>query len=164
MSDDKPQKLIGPLFVTPREINLFNQINKELIQRIVAQKIIYYSVSQEHTKTNKLYDEAISKTIFQPVEINARVLYKTPDQTVGQFSIDTVYAIECYFHISELQERNIIPREGDFVKFGNTVYEIEKLTRPQITYGQIDHEVMVKADCRVSRKSQFEVLDEIQDK
>ena len=159
-ADNNIAKNIGPLFVTPKELNFFNHINKELIQRIVAQTITYYAVSEEHTKTHKLYDEAITKTIFQPVTINARVLYKSPDQNVGQFSIDTVYSIECYFHIFELQERNIIPREGDFVKFGNTVYEIEKLTRPQITYGQIDHEVMVKAECRVSRKSQFELVHE----
>jgi hypothetical protein len=94
------------------------------------------------------------------VHINALVLYKSPSQSVSQFTIDTVYEIECYFHIHELHERQIIPREGDFLQFGSTVYEIEKLTRPQITYGQIDHEVMVKADCRVSRKSQFDFLSE----
>lgn len=161
---DKVIKHTGPLFVTPRELNFFNHMNKELIQRIVAQRITYYSVSQEHTKSDNLYDEAIQKTIFQPVDINARVLYKAPDQSTSQFSIDTIYAIEAYFHIFELKERNIIPREGDFIKYGNTVYEIEKLTRPQITYGQIDHEIMVKAECRVSRKSQFELVDDGKEK
>jgi|SRR3990167_224587 len=151
--------LIGPLFVTPKEIDFFNSITKELIQRIVAQEITYYSVSEEHTKTHDLYEEAIRKTVFVPVTINALVLYDPPKQTANQFSIDTIYSIEAYFHIHELRERNIIPREGDFVKFGNIFYEIEKLTRPQIVYGQMDHEVMVKAECRVSRRSQFDFVD-----
>jgi len=157
-SADTPRRIIGPLFVTSKEINFFNHVNKELIQRIIAQRIIYYAVSEEHTKTHQLYDEAIKKTTFDPVEINALVLYKAPEQSATQFTIDTVYAIECYFHIHELRERSIIPREGDFVRFGTIIYEVEKLTRPQITYGQIDNEVMVKAECRVSRKSQFELV------
>lgn len=156
-----PRPAKGPLFVTSREIDFFNHVAKELIQRVVSQRIIYYSVSEEHTKTHRLYDEAIRKTVFTPVEINALVLYKDPVQTSTQFTVDTIYSIEVYFHIHELKERNIIPREGDFLKFGHTVYEIEKLTRPQIVYGQIDQEVMAKAECRVSRKSQFEVLDSI---
>lgn len=151
----------GPLFVTPREVNFFNHISKELIQRIVSQRVIYYSVSEEHTKTHKLYEEAIRKTVFTPVEVNALVLYENPVQTSTQFTIDTIYSVEVYFHMHELEERKLIPREGDFVKFGNILYEIEKLTRPQIVYGQMNNEVMVKAECRVSRKSQFEVLDNI---
>jgi hypothetical protein len=149
------------LFLSTKEIRFFNSLNKELIQKIVAQKIIYYSVSEEHTQVNDLYKESINKTVYVPVEINARVLYNEPQQTTGQFTIDTKYSIEVYFHMDELEERKIIAREGDFLKFGTVVYEIQKLTRPQITYGLIEQEVMTKAECIVSRKSNFEVLDNI---
>lgn len=148
------------LFIGPKEIHFFNTLNKELIQRIVDQKIVYFSVSDEHTKSNDLYKESIKKTVFNPVEINARVLYKEPKQSTTKFSIDTIYELEIYFHMDELNQRNIIPREGDFVKWGKVVYEIEKLTRPQLTYGKIEDEVMVKAECVVSRKSQFDVVDD----
>ena len=151
-----------PLFVGDREVSFFHGINKELLQKIVQQKIIYYSVSLEHTKSHRLYDEAVRKTVFTPVEVHALILYLEPEQKVDQFSIDTVYKIETYFYQEELRERKLIPREGDFVKFGDVVYEIEKLNKPQITYGQIDKEVMVKAVCRVARESQFKVLDDIQ--
>lgn len=150
------------LFLSTKEIHFFNSLNKELIQKIVQQKIIYYSVSEEHTQVNDLYKESINKTVYVPVEINARVLYKEPEQSVGQFSIDTKYSIEVYFHMDELEQRKLIPREGDFLKFGTVVYEIQRLTRPQITYGLIEQEVMTKAECIVSRKSNFEVLDKIQ--
>lgn len=150
------------LFLSTKEIHFFNSLNKELIQKIVQQKIIYYSVSEEHTQVNDLYKESINKTVYVPVEINARVLYKEPEQSAGQFSIDTKYSIEVYFHMDELEQRKLIPREGDFLKFGTVVYEIQRLTRPQITYGLIEQEVMTKAECIVSRKSNFEVLDKIQ--
>ncbi len=149
------------LFLSAKELHLFNSLNKELIQKVVQQKVIYYSVSDEHTQTNELYQESIRKTVYRPVEINARVLYKEPQQSTTKFSIDTTYSIEVYFHFNELQERKVTPREGDFVKFGSVVYEIQKLTKPQITYGLIEQEVMIKAECIVSRKSNFEVLDDI---
>lgn len=158
MSDDDRNH---PLFIGHEEVDFFDSINKELIQKIIGQRVIYYAVSDQHTNTHRLYDEAIKKTTYQPIEINALVLYNEPLQTANQFSIDTVYSIEVYFHYHELEERKIIPREGDFVKFGKIVYEIEKLNQPQLVYGQINNKVMVKAVCRVSRKGQFEVLDNL---
>ncbi len=88
-------------------------------------------------------------------------MYIEPVQTATKFSIDTIYSLEVYFHIHELLDRNITPREGDFCKFGTILYEIEKLQQPQITFGQIDRKIMIKATCRVARNSQLEVLDDI---
>lgn len=149
------------LFLGQKEIRFFNHINKETIQKIVGQKVIYYAISEEKTNVHRLYDEAIRKTSHRPVQVNALVLYDEPVQTSTQFSIDTMHKLEVYFHQHELDERKIIPREGDFVKFGVILYEIQKLLRPQIYYGLMEEEVMVKAICQKSRKSQFEVLDEI---
>lgn len=149
----------APLFVNDQEVNFFNSISKELIQRIVGQKVVYYSVSQEHTKVDDLYNEAVRKTVWRPVEINALILYQAPEQTNTGFGIDTIYRIEIYFHKAELTERLVNPREGDFVKFGEVMYEIESLTEPQIVFGQIENKVMLKATCRVSRESQFDVKD-----
>ena len=139
----------------------FNGINKELIQKIICQKIIYYSVSLEDTNSHRLYDEAVRKTVYTPLEVNALVLYQDPEQKVDQFTIDTIYRVEVYFYQEELRERKLIPRVGDFVKFGNKTYELETLTQPQIVYGQIEREVMVKAIGRIARESQFKVLDDI---
>ena len=147
------------LFIGAKELQFFTSITKELMQRVVAQKIIYYAVSERYTKSHSLYEEAIKKTVYNPVEVNALVLYKNPEQSNTQFSIDTIYQTEVYFYVHELQERNLIPHEGDFLKFGSITYEIEKLTRPQITFGQIENEVMVMAECRVSRRSNFDIDD-----
>jgi len=149
------------LFVTDKEKRFFDSITKELIQKIICQKVIYYAISDEHTNTHRLYDESIRKTTFRPVEVNALVLFDDPIQNVGEFSIDTVWHIEVYFNVEELKERNLIAREGDFLKFGDITYEIEKLTQPQIVYGQIEKSVMIKSVCRSSRKGQFEVLDNL---
>ena len=148
------------LFLGQKDIHFFDSINKELLQQVIRQKVLYFSVSDEHTKTHRIYDEAVRKTVFAPVEINALISYNNPVQTNNSFSIDTIYTLEAYFHVTELRERQITPREGDFIKYGNIVYEIEALTKPQQVLGLVEHEVMFKAVCRVSRNSQFKVLDE----
>jgi hypothetical protein len=151
---------LSRLFITDKELHFINQLNKELIQNVVNQKVIYFSVSDEHTKSNDLYNESIHKTVFNPVEINARLLFKAPNQTTNGFSMDTTYEMEAYFQLDELFQRNITPREGDFMKWGKVVYEIKKLTKPQIIGGQIEQEMMVKAECVVSRKSNFDIVDD----
>jgi len=148
------------LFVGAKELQFFNGINKEVIQKIVGQKVIYYSVSVEHTKVDELYNEAIQKTVFSPVEINALVEFGEPVQSTSNWSIDTVYTISIYFHDKELVERNVEPREGDFVKWGDIFYEIKTLTRPQLVFGQVENKVMLKAECRVSRESNFVIKDQ----
>lgn len=148
------------LFISDKEIHFINQLNKELIQNVVNQKIVYYSVSEQHTKANDLYNESIHKTVFNPVEINARLLLKAPQQSTTGFSLDTTYEMEAYFHLDELYQRQITPREGDFMKWGKVVYEIKKLTKPQIIAGQIEQEMMIKCECTVSRKSNFDVVDD----
>lgn len=143
------------LFIGLPEINFINAIDKELLQDVVGQKIMYYAVSEQLTTSDDLYGEAIKKETYSPVEINALVRYNPPVQTVTQFHVDTSYNIEIFFHLHELNERNIEPKEGDFVKYGHQYYEVEQLTRPQIVFGQIDHKVQVRAVCRIARKGQF---------
>lgn len=147
------------LFISNAEINFFNSIAKETVQKITGQEVIYYAVSEKHTKTNDLYDEAIIKTVYTPVRINALVLYNAPFQTNTNFSIDTQYSLELYFHKWELAERTIVCREGDFIQFGTIVYEIQTITEPDIVYGQIENKVMTKCTCRVSRQQQFNLVD-----
>jgi hypothetical protein len=100
------------------------------------------------------------KVVYQPVEVNARVFYVEPEQSSGQFSSDMTFRIECYFHLDELYQRKLTPRQGDFIKWNKVVYEIQKLTSPQIVYGMIEQEVMLKATCQSVRNSQFEVFED----
>ena len=62
---------MGRLFIGPREIDLVNDLTKELIKDVIGQKIYYYSISQSKTKINELYDEAPEKIFETPLEIKA---------------------------------------------------------------------------------------------
>ena len=61
------------------------------------------------------------------------------------------------FHTDELIERNVKPREGDFIEFGQVVYEIAAVTKPQLTFGQVQKKIMTRCVCIPSRQGQFQI-------
>ena len=143
-------------FITERELAFIDRINKELIQRVTGQEISYYAISLEKSSVNKLYDEAIEKVWDPPVLVNARVLWDNMTSTAGAFGVDSKYSCEVYFHSLELKERNVEPKEGDFVEFGQMFFEITSVTQPQIVFGQINNRLMTKCVCVPSREGQFQ--------
>ena len=79
MSDDnkwsKPSAPPPPLFLGEKERNLVKQINDEVIERVVGQQILYFSIDIEHSNYHPVYGEAIEKTFLPPVRVYALVEY-----------------------------------------------------------------------------------------
>ena len=117
----------------------------------------YYALELVQNNVHRLYNEAVRKTWSPPVKINALVLYDNPEVTSTGFGLDSKYSADVYFHTQELVERNVSPREGDFVEYGQVVYEITKVTQPQVVFGQINNKILTKCTCVPSRENQFQV-------
>lgn len=143
-------------FITQREIDFIGKINKELIQKVTGTEVHYYAISLEKSRVNRLYDEAVEKVWEPPVKIFGRVLYDNPQSATTGRGVDSVYNIEVYFHELELTDRNVVPKEGDFIEFGQVFYEITSATQPQIVFGQVNNKVMTKCVCVRSREGQFQ--------
>lgn len=142
-------------FVTARELSFIDGINRELIQEVVGQEVLYYSLMVEGSEVNDIYGEAIRKTWAPPVRVNALVNYDNPSVRSTAIGVDSDYSLEVYFHSAELRERNVEPREGDFLEFGQVHYEIAGVTRPQLVFGQVNDRIMTKCVCVPSREGQF---------
>lgn len=143
-------------FITEREIAFINAINKELIQKVSGQEVHYYAISTKYSRVHSLYNEAIEKLWEPPVKINARVFWDNTKSITNAQGVDSAYNAEVYFHTLELQERNVIPREGDFIEYGEVFFEITSVTQPQIVFGQINNKIMTKCICIPSREGQFQ--------
>ncbi len=142
-------------FVTTRELALIDSWNRELIQGTVEQELIYWAISIEESSVHDVYDEAIQKAYHRPVRLNARIDFsQSPTKSSGG-TLDSTYTMEAYCHAAELSERNINPREGDFVEFGQVMFEISTVSRPQLVFGQANDKIMVKLTCVPSREGQF---------
>jgi hypothetical protein len=142
-------------FITERELAFIDKINKELIQKVTGQEISYYAISLEKSRTHKIYNEAVEKVWDPPVKVNARVLWDNTQSAATSFGVDSKYSCEVYFHSLELKDRNVQPKEGDFVEFGEVFFEITSVTQPQIVFGQVNNRLEVKCVCVPAREGQF---------
>ena len=51
-------------FLGKKERDLVKQVNDELIEKVIGQQILYYSIDLETTNFHDLYGEAIRKNFF----------------------------------------------------------------------------------------------------
>jgi hypothetical protein len=140
-------------FVTQKELDLIDSWSRELIQDVVVQEVVYYAV-HEDTSYN-FYREAIKKVWYDPVKLTARVQYDQTQTVSGPMGNDAQFALEVYCHIDELRDRNLKPREGDFVEYDQVFYEITTVSEPQQVFGQANAHLMVKLTCTPAREGQF---------
>ena len=154
---DQPASPPPPLFTGQREKDYIKQVNDEIIERVVGQTVLYYPISLEHTKFHKLYGEAIEKIFLDPVRIYAMVKFDSQTTTTTPLGVDRVEKITVAFHKRRLTEdQDLFVREGDFLQYGEHLYEIMTLTEPKLLFGQ-DDRFEIAASCQRAREGLFNV-------
>ena len=147
-----------PLFAGKKERDLVKQVNDELIERVIGQTVLYYPIDLQRTNFHGLYGEAVQKNFLPPVRVQALVEYgglKTKyNKNIG---LDKDQSIVIHFHKKRLTEdQNLFVREGDFVLYGDSYYEILSLEEPKLIFGQIDHKMEISAKCIRAREGLFD--------
>ena len=160
MAEDKwsqPDAPPPPLFTGEKEKALVKQINDEVIERVIGQQVLYYSVSVEHSEFHDVYGEAIKKTTLPPVRVYALVEFEGIKTETSDFGVDKRSTINVKFHKRRLgEDQNVFVREGDFVLYGDIYYEIVKLSQPRKLFGQVDQTFEISATCKRARKGLFD--------
>jgi hypothetical protein len=145
-----------PLFLGEKERNLVKQINDEISERIIGQTVIYYPISREHTNYHPIYGEAVQKTFLSPIRVNALVEWEGSKTETKVFGIDRVTNITVKFHRRRLvEDQDLLVREGDFVAYGDTFYEIVTIAETKLLFGQIDYKFEIIAKCIKAREGTF---------
>lgn len=143
-------------FIGKKELAFVDAINREVIRDIVGQQVYYYEILADQTKEDDLYHEAIQKTYKAPVKVSALVYYENTQESVTAFPPDMKFAVEVYIARQELEEVRLEPKMGDFVQFGQVMYEVYQTTQPQMLFGMIEEKAMTKLVCGPARKGQFD--------
>jgi hypothetical protein len=144
-------------FITTRELGLVDSWTRELVQDIVQQSIIYYAISVDESDVHPVYEEAVVKEFLTPIRINARVEFTQLAAKAEGSTLDSTYGLDVELHSDECRQRNLVPREGNFVEFGQVVFEITSVGHAQPTFGQINDKLAYKLTCVPSRQGQFQV-------
>ncbi len=155
---NRPENPPPPLFLGKKERDLAKQVNDELIEKVIGQQILYYSIDMQATNFHDLYGEAIEKTYLPPVRVYALVEYTSFEtEYLESAGIDKQWEIVAHFHKRRLTEdQDLYVREGDFVLYNNHYYEIVKLSEPKLLFGQATKEFEIVATCKRARKGLFD--------
>jgi len=144
------------LFLTSREIDFINDLNKEIIKDVVGQKIFYYSIRNDVTKVHDIYEEAVEKVFNPPIEIEARVEYQPESNRINRYGAEEYYSIEVYLHNRDLLDRDIDVRIGDYFSYDATFFEIIQQQVESHIYGQIEHSMGIKIVGKQARMGQIQ--------
>jgi hypothetical protein len=153
----QPNQPPPPMFVGKKERDLVKQVNDELIERVIGQQVLYYPISLEHTNFHSLYGEAIEKTFLAPIRVYALIVWRGHTTETTSMGIDRKSSIVVHFHKRRLTEdQDLFVREGDFILYGDTHYEITTLNEPRQLFGQTGHKMEIEATCIKSRRGLFD--------
>ena len=154
----QPDSPPPPLYLGKKEKDYVKQINDEVIERIVGQTVVYYPVSLEHTNYHDLYGEALQKNFLNPIRVYAMVKFESQNTSTTPLGVDRIEKISIMFHKRRLsEEQDLFVREGDFVQYGDQLYEILTLTEPKWLFGQVESKFEIAASCIRAREGIFNV-------
>ena len=144
------------LFITAKEIQYINDLNKELLQDTIGQKIYYYAISATKTKVHELYNEAINKIFEHPIILPVLAAQPTWETKHNQFGMEQVGTIEVYVLVRALIDRDLTLAEGDFFTYGDAVFEVVSYLQTNNIFGQEEYEVSYKLTGQLARPGQFD--------
>lgn len=117
--DDRDQFFIGR-----RDYNFVNQVNQELVERIVKVGVFVYKV--DPNVDENVYGEAEDggKSYLPPVKVFA-LLIPDDQQTEDQkFTFDVSRTVNFGFQRERLRDIGLYPERGDVIEWDDELYEI----------------------------------------
>lgn len=134
------------LFGESRDISLIRHLNRELLNRIIEQKVGYYKINIEKSKSN-LYGESLEKFFNEPVLINClidRGDTKFVDDSMG--TVNSERKITVRFLRDDLaglevtnfdgESYKIFPEVGDIILWNEDFYEVDNVNENQLFVGK----------------------------
>tara|TARA_Y100001972_G_scaffold60648_1_gene74220 strand:+ start:2092 stop:2637 length:546 start_codon:yes stop_codon:yes gene_type:complete len=123
------------LFGGSRDISLFHNLNKELINDIIQTEVAYYKFALEQTKIN-VYGEAPGKQYFEPIKIACLIDKQDQSWSSDNFGSDINQTISFRFLKESLKNINLVPEIGDLLLFKNNFYEVDERVENQFILGK----------------------------
>jgi hypothetical protein len=151
-----------PMFFGKKERDLVKQVNDELAERVIGQPIAYYPISIEESNFNDTYGEAIDKVSLPPVRVYAYVIVEN-EQSNERYGYEYQTKLTVNFSQKRITaDQNLYVRVGDFVQYGDQLYEIVKTYNDTRYYfGQVEHKFQIAAECIRAREGAFRILQAI---
>lgn len=149
-----------PRFVSPRDFDFFQHINREIVVDVVDVEVILYKMYNDTIEVN-IYGESTDKTYYKGVSLNGLIKYpkKTPETENG-FGYDVSQTgVEFRFIRKTLQDVNVYPDVGDIIKYNGNYYAIHNINEAQLIAGRPEYNQTILCECHLTRISNLNLED-----
>lgn len=124
------------IFGSKRDASLLLHLNRELLQDIVEQEILYYKMDLEGTTVDDIYGESASKGYFVPVRITCLIRRGDQDWGIQDFGPDLNRITSFAFVRADLEGLNVLPEVGDIIEWEKNFYEVDGVKENQYFLGK----------------------------
>lgn len=124
-----------PLFGGARDISLFRNMNKELINDIIQTEIGYYKFVIPNSETN-VYGESDKKVYYEPLLIPCLINKEDQTWNDAEFGPDVTQQMTFSFLRASLVDKNLVPEIGDILLFNNDYFELTSIVENQFFVGK----------------------------
>ncbi len=146
-----------PRFVSQKDFNFFQHINRELVSDVVDVDVILYKIALETTAIN-LYGEATEKARYTGVELKSLVKFpKTISSTKDGFGADVDQNVEFRFVRALLEQVSTYPEVGDIIYYDESYYEIDNVNDTQLVAGQPQYTTSILCNAHLTRRSGIQI-------
>ncbi len=132
------------LFGGPRARSFFRHHNRQLLNRIIAQEVLYYKLSLKETEVN-IYGESKNKIYYQPILLTCLIeaqeqMSEDADYGKGRNQINNFRFLR-----DDLIDLNLLPEAGDIIVWQESYYEVDLIIENQRVMGK-NPEYSLQAD------------------
>lgn len=143
-----------PRFVTERDFQFFQHINREIVVDVVDVEVVLYKIINDIVSIN-IYGESTEKTRYRGISLNALIKYpKRMAETEAGFGFDTnQQEVEFRFVRKILQDVNVYPDIGDIIKYNENYYEIDNINDVQLIANRPEYNHNIICQAHLTRRS-----------
>ena len=142
-----------PRFVSPRDFQFFQHINREIVVDVIDVEVILYKTMNDVIEVN-IYGESTEKTRYRGISLNSLVKYPKTQPVGDGFGYDTTQQnVEFQFVRKTLQDVNVYPEVGDIIQYNDSYYEINNTNEVQLIAGRPEYNQAIICETHLTRRS-----------
>jgi hypothetical protein len=124
------------LYGQMRDVSMFRFVNRELMQKIISQQVVFYKYNSTTTKVNMYGEASTGRNFADPVVLFALIETSQFEYPVSDFGPDFRWQVTYKFLRDDLVADNIYPEVGDIIMFQNGYWEIDNVSSAQFFMGK----------------------------
>ncbi len=135
-----------PLFYGKKDLNLMNNLNRQLIQKIIDTKVKFLKLDVRQI-TQNIYGQAKTKFYMQPIQLPALIQHENPNITDQLYGVNYQHFLVVKLNIQMLKQINLYPEVGDVVQYNQSDFEVASIVNNQFIGGHVQNKFSLVLNC-----------------